>query len=156
MRALFAICLLLVLVACIPPGEDVAFEPVLSTNYSIDFAEPESLVLRNAEEWCDFWASAHSAQSDPPVCDLSIVDFDYETALAVTMGSQISGCFSISVESIETGQEPTAITVFVQEQVPGAGCLCTQAMTSPAEAVVVDNPIGSVEFVRETVTLQCE
>ena len=156
MRIFLAVSLISVAVACLPPGEEVAFESVLSTNDSLDFIEPESFVVRTADQWCGFWASAHSTHTEPPTCDLGVVDFEQEAVLAVTMGMRPNGCYSISIDRVETGQEPGSITVFVREQVPGAGCFCTHSITSPAEAVVVDNPIGPVDFIRESVTLQCE
>jgi hypothetical protein len=156
MRLLFAVCLLVLPAACVPPGENVAFDVVIATNNSLDFVEPEDLVIQTEEQWCDFWARAHSAHTEPPACDRSVADFGHETVLAVTMGSRATGCFSIAVDEIVTGPGLDAITVFVREQVPGPACICTQSFTSPAQAVVVDNPIAEVDFVRETVALQCE
>lgn len=157
-RILLATSLLLLALvgACVPPGEDVPFESVLHRADSLDFMEPESFVLRSAEAWCDFWADAHSSQTEPPACEPGLVDFDHETVLAVTVGSRPNGCYGIAVDAIVTGEEPGSVTVFVREQVPGPGCLCTQAFTSPTEAVVVANPVGSVDFVHEVSTLPCE
>lgn len=156
-RLLVAILLLNVGIACVPPGQDVEYAVVLSsTRLSLALSVPEELVIRNEEEWCGFWARVHSDQVDPPACDDTVADFEEETILAVALGSAPNGCHAIYVDGIVTGSEVGAMTVFVREVEPGAGCLCTHSFTTPVEAVVVSNPVGSVEFVRESTTLACE
>jgi hypothetical protein len=135
---------------------DVPFDPILSASASpFEFPEPEDFVIRTEKQWCEFWARAHSARTNPPPCDLGLADFRYEVIVATAIGSRSNGCFGVAVSCIETSRGRGALRVFIRERVPGPRCICTLSLVSPVHAVVVDKSVGRVDFVHEISVLQC-
>ena len=136
--------------------DNVPFDAILSASAStFEFPEPEDLVIQTEKQWCEFWARAHSARMSPPPCDLGLADFRHEAIVATAIGNRPSGCFGVSVSCIETSRGRGALRVFIRDRVPGPGCSCTASFVSPIHAVVVDKPVGRVDFVHEISVLQC-
>ena len=136
--------------------DNLPFHSIFTSNaLNLEFPEPEDLVIRTEKQWCEFWARAHSARTKPPPCDLGVADFRYEAIVATAIGSRSNGCFGVAVSCIETSRGRGALRVFVRERVPGPRCICTLSLVSPVHAVVVDKPIGRVDFVHEISVLQC-
>jgi hypothetical protein len=134
--------------------DNLPFHSIFASNaLNLEFPEPEDLVIRTEKQWCEFWARAHSAGTSPPPCDLGLADFQSEAVVATAIGNRGSGCFGVSISCIETSRG--ALRVLIRERVPGPGCICTQSLVSPVHAVVVDKPVGLVDFVHETTALEC-
>ena len=155
--------LLLVLAFASPSAADhecrdtVPFDSVLSSiRGGISGPLPEQThVLRTQRQWCELWNLAHSGLTDPPPCDVGAADFRHEVIVAVARWNFGGSCHGISVSCIDATHGRGALRVFVREFVPGPGCQCTQNFSSKVHAVVVDKPVGRVEFVTETAVLQC-
>ena len=135
-------------------GADVAFEEVLLGQFSLFYDGPSDLVIRNEGQWCEFWEQAHGNRSEPPPCDLSLVDFRDEAVIASAIGGS-NGCVTINITHIEAGHGRGSLRVFVRDTVPGPFCICTQSLVFPVHAVVVSKPVGRVRFIHETAELQC-
>lgn len=137
--------------------DDVPFDRVLSASATpFEFQEPGDLVIRTEKQWCEFWARTHGTRAVPLPCDLGVADFRHEVILATAIGSRPNGCFGVAISCIETSRGRGALRVFIRDREPGSSCICTQALISPVHAVVVDKPVGRVEFVHESSVLQCD
>ena len=145
------------------PGDtDVAFEEILVGDFGVRYDGPTDLVIRNERQWCDFWEKAHAIRTEPPPCDLSLVDFRREAVIATAVAGS-NGCVRTDITHIETrrghrarGGRRGGLRVFVRDAFPGRNCLCTLSFVFPVQAVVVSKPVGRVRFMHETATLQCE
>ena len=136
-------------------GDNVAFEEVLFGDFGFFYDGPSDLVIRNPRQWCEFWNQTHGTQTDPPSCDLSLVDFQYEVVIASAIAGG-NGCYRIDITRIEAGPGRGALRVFARDTVPDRHCICTQSLVFRVQAVVVSKPVGRVRFIHETATLQCE
>lgn len=67
------------------------------------------------------------------------------------------GCDGFHIESVERDGSRRAVETLVQHTflLPGSLCGCTADFRVQAHAVVVARPIGSVEFVHESVGFEC-
>ena len=139
-----------------PSGDEVAFEEVFSGSFSIfSYDGPLDLVIRNKRQWCKFWDHAHGTRTDPPACDLSLVDFRHEVVIASALVGS-NGCVGIDITHIEARSGRGALRVFTRDTVPGRNCICTQAFVFPVQAVVVSKSVGRVRFIHQAATLHCE
>ncbi len=137
--------------------DNLPFHSIFTSNaLNLEFPEPEDLVIRTEKQWCEFWARAYSAGTNPPPCDLGVADFQSEAIVAAAIGNRGNGCFGVSISCIESSLGRGALRVLIRERVPGPGCICTQSLVSPVHAVVVDKPVGRVDFVHETTVLECD
>lgn len=110
-------------------GNDEHFELVTSTD-------------RLAEVW------RHIGDAPPTV------DFNHRSVIVLLMGQRNSGGHTVTVTSVE--QRGGIFQVAVQFRVPGAGCMTTQALTSPYQVVSVPAGATHAEFTAETVAVACQ
>jgi hypothetical protein len=101
-----------------------------------DFTERQNIVFESQEDFASFWEALHGNASDPPPAPST--DFAADTrVVAVLFGTQPTGGYSIEVNDVErSGDEATVHTT---ETAPGAGCVVTQALTSPYHVIEVSN-----------------
>jgi len=130
----------------------VPFDSIFLTR-STSFTQPEDLVIRTEEQWCELWARVHAGNWLPP-CDRDLVDFRHEAIVFTAIGGRRNGCFDVSITCIEAIRGRGVLRVFARERAPAPYCVCTRAPTSPVHAVVVDKPVGRVEFVHEVLVPQ--
>jgi hypothetical protein len=76
------------------------------------------------------------------------VDFTHEVVLAVTMGSQQSGGYSIEIVSINMPKGSTTAGVKVVQRAPKAGTPVTTGGTSPQHVVKVERIARDYVFTR--------
>jgi hypothetical protein len=117
-----------------PPGAvEVEFAQVRPLpGIIVPEGDPLRLVVRNSETW-----EVLSQGSDPPV------DFESEFLIVAAMGGRGTGGFGIEVERVYRA-EPGVLFVKVLETSPGPGCIVTQALTYPEDAVVLPKSAGVV------------
>jgi len=135
-------------------ADDVEFEEILAGDFGLSYDGPTDLVIRNERQWCEFWEQAHGVRTEPPPCDLSVVDFRHEAVIASAFAGS-NGCISIDITHIEARHGRGDLSVFTRDTVPGRSCLCTLSFVFPVHAVVVSKPVGRVSFIHDTATLQC-
>jgi hypothetical protein len=103
-------------------------------------AEAGQQVVRDAGAWSALWARI--TRGSGPDAGLPAVDFGREMVLVAAMGRRATGGYTVTIEAVdEAGGEWVAR---VAEQSPGPRCGTTQAVTAPADVVVVprtDRPI---------------
>lgn len=160
MRTHAALCLLLLVLSWVAPGAANA-EPNRELDFETLFADRASAVqprlagdhvFRDEESWCAFWSLAAVGLSDRPVL-CPEVDFRHEVVIASGAVTP-ARCGGLEIESIERIGSRRAVGVVVQHQIPDCPCLLL-AVDIPIHAVVVSRPIGEVEFVHESIQVEC-
>lgn len=135
MKRIVAMAPILLLLGCLDTGLEPQPLPIerLTPAYrghNGGLIEPERRVVRDAAAFEDLWTRAYG-----PDTPLPKVDFREEIVIAVAMGGQPTGGYSIRVEEvIATG---TTLAVRVRLGSPGARCVVTQATTQPTDIVKV-------------------
>lgn len=81
------------------------------------------------------------------------IDFDSETIVVATMGTQVSGGYAIS--AVEAKEYADKVIVQFELVSPGDNCLTTQAQSNPYEFVRVPTK-KPIEFIEVQRTQQCK
>lgn len=118
-------------------GPQLPVTTVLSDQYGGP-EEPRRAVITSAAEWTAFWGGGAAP-------GLAGVDFARDMVIAVALGTRPTGGHSVTVESAR--REGRRLLVTVREVSPGAGCVVSQALTSPVVAVRIPRSSEPVEFV---------
>ncbi len=118
--------------------------PFPVSGLSASALSPGQQVIRDADTWAAVWTSLTSQTTPAP--PLPSVDFTTSVVLFTTMGRQPSSGYRTSISAVTSGAVEQLL-VSVDQTTPGASCVVTPAMTSPADAVVVSREAASfVEF----------
>lgn len=119
---------------------------------SYAFRESTRLVLETEQEFESFWELLHHNISPTP--DTPDVDFSEYTVLAVMMGVQNTGGYSITVSEVIS--DDGIIHVMIEEMAPGSGCDNIQVLTSPYHIVKIPAVTGAeFKYVIERNTNNC-
>ena len=108
-------------------------------------ARRSRLVIQSNEEWIAFWNRHASRQR--PVSEPPAVDFDNQTVLAVLMGQQSSGGYSIEIQSVY--QVDGALEVNVMEREPDRNVMTISALTAPFHLVAIPKWEKEIRFNKE-------
>ncbi len=101
-------------------------------------------VIRDQKTWEAQWR-AHTANVTPAPAVPS-VDFASQMVLAIAMGEQPTGGYSIGVSEVRAGTASTPLTVLVRETRPPKDAIVTQALTSPFHFAAVPLWSGTGRF----------
>lgn len=121
----------------------VPFETMVQGTYA-NRRDSGQEVIRSQTEYERIWRQTqHSENPD----DLpQEIDFQSEMVIALFMGRQNTGGYSIEVEEIRAGDRRA--TVYYREYSPGPGEMRTQALTSPFHLVRVQRLERDIRFSR--------
>ena len=100
--------------------------------------DPKQVVVRTAAEWTALWESHAGAQTQPAV------DFSTDMVVALFMGTQPTGGFS--VEIVATRREADALIIEYVEGRPGRRDVTAQVLTSPFHIVKLPKHDGPIRF----------
>ena len=118
--------------------------------------DAKDFVIRNENQWCEFWDELYGRIFPQPPCDTSLVDFNKEVVIVTALGDRPNTCYGVSIYCMDSDNPgESKIRVFVRDVVPGPGCACGQAIVYPVHVVKVEKPVGQVEFLHETSVLDC-
>ncbi len=106
-------------------------------------AQPVEAVISSAQELSALW----------PGSDLPAVDFAREQVVFVALGERRTGGYSAKVTSATVSGD--ILIVRYVERRPGPGCLTTQALTTPYQAVAIPRVHATPRFQREIVSVPC-
>lgn len=106
------------------------------------YRERAALVIRTEEQWQALW-DRHAAtilpKPRPPK-----VDFTKEMVIAVFLGEQPTGGFSVTITQVE--QRVDALRVVVEETAPPPDAMVTQAFSSPYHLVRLKTTDLPIDF----------
>jgi len=127
---------------------------VISEGAWSNIDEQRLAVIRDNAAFDALW-SEHSPGSPgldgiPPKPD---VDFNIDQLLALFLGERNTGGYSINIESVV--ELDTQVTINVLEQVPGAGCVVTTALTQPYQFIIMSKIDKPVIFQIQSATFIC-
>lgn len=109
---------------------------------------PVREVVRDADSWRRIWVRLSGSGASSPAPD---VDFAREMALVAAMGQRSTGGYAIRIESVE--RAGSGLAVRVVETSPGPTCGTGQALSRPADVVIVPRSALPVQWtVRQVVT----
>jgi len=81
------------------------------------------------------------------------LDFRRSMIILAAMGTQSTGGHTITIEGVYRGGGQ--LWVVVHEEAPGPGCLTTQVLTTPVDAVSVSLSTERVNFVERKTVRDC-
>jgi len=110
-------------------------------------------VFGNEPSWCAFWSDAFIDVSPPPACPA--VDFCHELVIASL--TQEGGCSRSQIDSIMLIGRRHSVEAHLRHSFPApdAGCICLASSWQVMQALAITRPIGTVEFVHESVEFDC-
>lgn len=114
------------------------------------FTEGEELVLRNDSELAAAWKTVHAGIPGNPA---PAVDFAQNMVVVLALGQKRTGGYAIRFDSITHASDGAVVHYTVTS--PGPGCMTTQMITSPVEAVSVPRVDGTVQFQKSEVIDRC-
>lgn len=104
---------------------DVNFKDVTSGHWFYDV--PTSLYLvRDSDHWEKIWRERHPDQALAP--RLPEIDFDRNSVIGFDSGWRPSSDYSVRITRVV--EQPEKITLYIEEQAPGDGCVVLDMMTS--------------------------
>lgn len=130
-----------------PERGEIKFETIQSGHLS-GIARRTRIVIRSRPDWEQFWR-LHTGNRRP-LPTAPEVDFQKDMIVAVMMGQQSSGGYTIAIESIT--QENEKMRVDVQEQEPAEDAMTSSALSAPFHIVTVPVWDGEIEFQKLTKT----
>lgn len=139
-------------------AESMEFETVFRTvdespSGSYDFEESEEFVFNDAEEFSAFWSDIYESRTPTP--EQPDIDFENKTVVAVVMGVQNTGGYSIEVQDVGVKEGVTGIRILETE--PGSGCMTTDALTMPFHIIEFSNDLpDEYEFFSQREQIDCE
>ncbi len=131
-------CLLAVLaLVCIGyaeagPAESLPIRSLAKGAFS-SIQDPRQEVVKDQASWEKFWAAHTVRTRDPKRCPE--VDFSKEMVIAVTLGKQRSGGYSVEITEVKPSHAKLSITVTTTKPVKGR--MSIQALTAPYHLVAV-------------------
>ena len=134
------------------PGGNVlvSMHRIFSEQYS-GIQQPRRAVIRSAAQWKsiedELRRGGVSAVPLPPL------DFGRSMVILAAMGTQSTGGHTITIESVYRGGG--RLWVVVREEAPGPGCMTSQVVTTPVDAVGVPLSDEPVSFVERKETREC-
>ena len=136
------------------PGVDVTSEQQSHTRLlsmpTSGYAESAELVLRDAAAFAAAWRTLHQGiPGNPPPA----IDFARRMVVLLALGQRNTGGHGIRFDAIVASGAGATVRYTVTS--PGAGCMTTQAITSPVDVVSVPRVDGEIRFERRSVVQEC-
>ena len=129
------------------PAEELEYREVGKGEYGA-IEEKKGVVVRSSEEWADLWADLFPTQQIA-----SAINFDENMLIAVFSGEKSTGGYSVEIKRVDEFADKIQVSVI--ENMPGEGCIVTQALTSPYHIVEIDKSSKPVEFSFSNNTINC-
>lgn len=129
-------------------AEEISFR-VLAEGQNATITERKNYAVYTEEDFAALWTRAYG--EDAPA--LPAVDFDDSYVIGVFAGEQATGGHAIAVSRVT--DENAVRTVAIALTRPGAGCMVSQALTSPFQFVLVPFSDRALARVDEVVEAPC-
>lgn len=127
-------------------GTEVAFTELKKGAFNAIEREQQR-VIRATEEWADLWNEMFPTEMITPV------PFEDKMILAVFMGSV--GSAGRGVQIIKILEKENLLEVYVQEELPGRGCVSAAVITQPYHIIQLRRIDKEVKFIFEEKVRDC-
>lgn len=122
-----------------PPMQALSFS-TLQRGSNSGVAERKAVLLTDESGWKSNWAQASARQVPAP--EAPALDFSQQSVVAVYMGEQRTGGYSIEITGVELVNGTLKVTV--KQSRPAPGAIVTQALTQPFHMVRIPKvPAGT-------------
>ena len=141
----FTLCvLLMILVGCVAV-ESQGATPMRGVARGVfsGIGEARQEIIKDQRAWQQFWAR-HSVQVKS-AGKLPEIDFTNDMVIAVTMGRQRTGGFTIEIDNVEVVDQK--LKVSIKRTAPQPGAMSIQVLTAPFHFVAVPKSDLKPEFV---------
>lgn len=139
----------------IPPGATAlrvqSFSSEVVQLFHTGLEERQRTVIRDAAAWAALWNEITAPYQPRPA--LPAVDFATEMVIVASMGTRPTGGYAITIDGVYDADGK--LYVAVRETSPGAGCMLTQALTSPMTAVRVPRRAAGIIVVERVEVKNC-
>lgn len=112
--------------------------------------ERKNVAAYDAEGFTRLWKMAHGTDGTP----VPSIDFTKRYAIGVFAGTKSSGGYRIEVSGVRDSGDTRTVVITLTK--PGAGCLTSQALTSPYQIVTVPVSTAILSRKENTVEAVCE
>ncbi len=143
--------------AIVPPNTAPVTSPSVQQPYTrllsattSGFTESGEMVLRTNTELDAAWKTVHAGiPGNPPPA----VDLTQNMVVVLALGQKRTGGYSVRFDSVT--REGTGAVVHYTVTSPGPGCMTTQMITSPVDAVSIPRVDGTVRFEKSDIVEKC-
>jgi hypothetical protein len=129
----------------VPPGSvPVSMQRIFSEQDS-GIQQARRAVIRSPAQWQSIEDELRRGQAS--AVPLPTLDFGRSMVILAAMGAQSTGGHTITIEGVY--RSGGRLWVMVREVTPGPGCMTTQVLTAPVDAVSVslsDEPVSFVDL----------
>ncbi|KND47897.1 MAG: hypothetical protein AB199_04035 [Parcubacteria bacterium C7867-004] len=125
---------------------DIAIRVLDTGTNALEAPKRKNFAVYDADEFKKLWENAHDSDGTP----LPKIDFDTEYVIGVFAGTKSSGGHAITIEKITESEGVR--TVYITMTKPAAGCVTSQALTSPYEIVAV--PFSGASLMPNETTIE--
>ncbi len=112
-----------------PEAKEVTFGVLGHGSMAAGVTARKNYAMYTKEEYERMWKLTGSKEKMPTV------DFKKGYVIAVFAGTRVTGGYAISVEKVSDTGDARHVSVLIEK--PGAGCITTQALTSPYQIIRV-------------------
>lgn len=133
-----------------PEAVKVPFTVLVEGSTALNVSARKNYVVRGQEEFENLWRMVYGDGAPA----LPKVDFTKQDVIAVFAGEKGSGGHRIAVSAVNDYGDARSVSVTLTS--PGAGCVNTQAITSPYQIVTVPASGSSLSHTDVTVIEACD
>ena len=131
-------------------GISVTVQRIFTEQYS-GIEQPLRVVIRTSDHWQSVWNEITRDRVTPAAPP--VMNFSQSMVILAAMGMRATGGHELSIKGVF--RKEGCLSVVVQQIVLGDGCMTTQVLTSPVDAVQVPRSDEPVVFVEEQETRDC-
>lgn len=128
----------------------VSFLELEQGDYAQEVTERTNVAARDQDAFDRLWQMAHGAQE----LAMPEIDFSKEYVVGVFLGERASGGHVIEVQEVTDLGDTRTFRIAITE--PGAGCVVTQAITSPYQLIRVPVSMHYLQAVDTATVSACE
>lgn len=132
-------------------AEPVTIATIATGSYADSRVAGQHLVIRDQTTFEELWDKLYANREPSPA--LPDIDFDKKMILAAVSETKPTGGYSITIT--KAGVRDGQLGVKVEKGIPGAGCVTTQALSTPYHLVQVRKLDIPVEFYEVEVEHDC-
>lgn len=122
---------------------------VLDQNNISGYTVAGNRVIRDAATWAEVWA-IHTNRFIPSPAP-PVVDFSKNMVVGVFIGTRPSGCYATDIVNVD--RSGGRLNILRSDTVPGPASVCTTAVTTPVEFIMLERSDAPLEFGADSIAI---